>query len=118
LNIRPQLLLATATDRNYSLMQIPEISPLLAKHCKRFHVKTLDVFGSYSRGHETPESDLDLLVEFEELPPSQYAQNYFGLLHSIEDELPLQIDLLTRNSVKRRSLREAIEREKIRVYET
>ena len=27
-------------------MQIPEISPLLAKHCKRFHVKTLDVFGS------------------------------------------------------------------------
>ena len=99
-------------------MQLSEISPLLEKHCKRFHVKSLDVFGSYSRGHENPESDLDLLVEFEELPPSQYAQSYFGLLHSIEDELPLRIDLLTRDSVKRKSLREAIERETIRVYET
>ena len=78
----------------------------------------MDIFGSYSRGHENPESDLDLLVEFEELSPSQYAQSYFGLLHSIEDELPLQIDLLTRDSVKRKSLKEAIERETIRVYET
>lgn len=31
---------------------------------KQFYVKNISVFGSYSRGEETPESDIDILVEF------------------------------------------------------
>jgi uncharacterized protein len=37
------------------------------KHlCKENHVQRLALFGSVSRRAETPESDLDLLVEFDE----------------------------------------------------
>lgn len=44
------------------LTRLRELQPYLRKH---FHVKTLEVFGSYVRGEENQESDLDLLVTFE-----------------------------------------------------
>ncbi len=44
--------------------------------CQDFHVKRLAVFGSVLRGEETPESDLDLLVEFAPKAPV----GLFGLM--------------------------------------
>ena len=32
---------------------------------QQYHIKKLGIFGSYVRGEETPNSDLDILVEFE-----------------------------------------------------
>ena len=32
----------------------------------KYHLKKLGVFGSFARGEQTPNSDLDLLVEFED----------------------------------------------------
>ena len=40
-------------------------SDLLADLCQRFGVRSLSIFGSVARGDERPDSDLDLLVEFE-----------------------------------------------------
>ena len=41
----------------------------VAALCRRFHVRQLDLFGSAVDGRFDPmHSDLDLLVEFEELP--------------------------------------------------
>ncbi len=34
--------------------------------CQRHHIKRLALFGSYARGDFGPESDIDVLVEFEE----------------------------------------------------
>ena len=39
--------------------------PALAEFCKRYRVRELSVFGSVTRGDDGPESDLDVLVEFE-----------------------------------------------------
>jgi predicted nucleotidyltransferase len=38
----------------------------LADVCQRRHISRLSVFGSVARGQERPDSDLDLLVVFEE----------------------------------------------------
>jgi len=38
----------------------------LAEFCKRNHIRKLSVFGSAVRGQLGPDSDIDLLVEFEE----------------------------------------------------
>ena len=38
----------------------------LAKYCKKHHMRRLALFGSQSSGTAGPESDIDLLVEFDE----------------------------------------------------
>lgn len=38
---------------------------ILAEFCRRHHIRRLSLFGSALHGNLTPESDLDLLVEFE-----------------------------------------------------
>ncbi|MEM5788935.1 MAG: nucleotidyltransferase domain-containing protein [Syntrophobacteraceae bacterium] len=37
----------------------------LTRLCRRYHIRRLSLFGSVLQGKEGPESDLDLLVEFE-----------------------------------------------------
>jgi predicted nucleotidyltransferase len=37
----------------------------IAALCRKYHVRRLGLFGSAARGELTPESDIDLLVEFE-----------------------------------------------------
>jgi predicted nucleotidyltransferase len=37
----------------------------LAQLCRRHHIRRLSLFGSALRGEELPDSDVDLLVEFE-----------------------------------------------------
>lgn len=37
----------------------------LAALCRRYHVRRLGLFGSAARGEAVPESDVDLLIEFE-----------------------------------------------------
>ncbi len=39
--------------------------PALAALCRRHHIRRLSLFGSTSRGRDRPDSDVDLLVEFE-----------------------------------------------------
>ena len=37
----------------------------LAAICRRYHIRRLSLFGSILKGSDRPESDVDLLVEFE-----------------------------------------------------
>ena len=40
-------------------------SPSLAEVCRRYGVKELSLFGSLVNGEMSPESDIDIMVEFE-----------------------------------------------------
>lgn len=40
-------------------------SPMLAQLCRRYGVTELSLFGSAARGEMGPESDIDIMVEFE-----------------------------------------------------
>lgn len=66
---------------------------------EEYHVSELGVFGSYVRDEQTEESDLDVLVVFEE------PVSLFDLVR-LEDELAtrlgVDVDLVTRNSLKPR----------------
>jgi predicted nucleotidyltransferase len=54
----------------------------IAELCRRYYVRELSVFGSAARGDMKPESDIDILVEFE--PDSQMDLWSFG---QMEDDL-------------------------------
>ena len=36
--------------------------------CKKYNIVSIGVFGSYARGEATPESDVDVLVEYDVTP--------------------------------------------------
>ena len=72
---------------------------------KRFGVARIGVFGSYARGEEKPESDVDILVEFRKGEKS--FDHYIGLKFYLEDLLGLKVDLVMKSAIKRR-LREPI----------
>jgi hypothetical protein len=79
-------------------------------------VKELYVFGSVltSRFHES--SDIDLLVDFLDLPPSEYARSYFNLKFALEEVFGRQVDLLERRALKNPFFIEAIDLKKELLY--
>lgn len=57
------------------------------------------VFGSVARGKARPESDLDLLVEFE---PGASLLDHVGLCQDLEELLGVGVDVVTRSALKPR----------------
>jgi len=85
-----------------------EIKTILQQHKEelraKYKVKEIGVFGSYVRGQQKKQSDVDILVEFEVVP---------GLLKFIELEdylselLGIKVDLVRKSSI-REELRDTI----------
>jgi predicted nucleotidyltransferase len=85
--------------------------------CRQYHVRRLELFGSAATGRFRPnESDIDLLVVFEELPPGTYANSYFGLLHALEDLFGRHVDLVSADTIENPYLRESIDESRVLVY--
>lgn len=77
----------------------------------RFGVIRLGLFGSTARDQSTPESDVDVLVEFD--GPAD-ADRYFGVLFHLEDLFGCSIDLVTEKALRPR-LRPYVEKELVHV---
>ena len=56
-------------------------------------VKKLGVFGSFARGSEKEESDVDLLVQFK--PRQKSFDSFIGLSFFLEDVLQRSVELIT-----------------------
>ena len=97
-------------------MTLEEIKKIAIPACREFNVKKLDIFGSLVRGEVTSESDVDLLVEFEN-PTLNLTKRYFGLLHRLEDTLDCEVDLLTISGLRNPYFRRHVLKEKITIYE-
>ncbi len=55
-------------------------------------IRSIGVFGSWARGEQTPESDVDLLIEFDE-PVGLFE--YFAVQGKLEDLLGVEVDMTT-----------------------
>lgn len=64
---------------------------------KRFKVRTIAVFGSFIRGEQKRGSDVDVLVEFEEVP----GLDFFALWDYLERILKKKIDLTTKSALRK-----------------
>jgi len=74
---------------------------------KKFGVKRIGVFGSYSRNEQRDDSDIDIIVEFER-PVGMIA--FIRLQEYLEELLGVKVDLVTKGGLKGR-IRERILRE-------
>ena len=77
---------------------------------RRFKVRQLAIFGSYARGDQGPDSDVDILVDVD---PS-IGLEFVSLAERIENLLGLCVDLVSRRAVKPRNMK-AIEEELVYV---
>ncbi|MEO7272912.1 MAG: nucleotidyltransferase domain-containing protein [Vicinamibacterales bacterium] len=85
--------------------------------CRRYRVQRLDVFGSATAADFDEESsDVDLLVEFEEMPHADRADAYLGLLTALEALLERRIDLVEMGAVRNPYLRRGIEESRELVF--
>ena len=62
----------------------------------KFHIIRIGLFGSYARGEQNSDSDIDLLVELEK----PIGWKFFSLELYLEKIFNRKIDLVTKNALK------------------
>ena len=87
---------------------------LIADYFKTQPVLKAWIFGSFSRGEETSDSDIDILVVLDE---SQHVgMKFFGMYEDLKALLGRNVDLVTDRSLASFA-RESVDRDKILIYE-
>jgi predicted nucleotidyltransferase len=77
----------------------------------------LFAFGSVLTNRFNDKSDIDLVVDFENVPLEEYADNYFDLKDSLSSILHREIDLLEEQAIRNPILRKNIDSSKLIIFE-
>ena len=79
----------------------PVLADLIRQHLdelrKDYNVASLALFGSYVRGDQTPESDVDILVEFSG-PVGMFQ--FMGLERALSNIVARKVDLVSKKGMK------------------
>lgn len=62
----------------------------------KYGINLLAIFGSYGRGQETSESDIDILVDFKR----PIGIEFIDLANELENLLKTKVDLVSKNGIK------------------
>ena len=84
--------------------------------CKINKVKSLFAFGSVTRDDFNENSDIDLIVDFNESDPFRYTDLYFSLKSNLEKILNRQVDLLEERAVHNKYFKQQLENTKVKIY--
>jgi len=79
--------------------RIPVPSERLAAYCRQHHIRNLALFGSVLRDDFTPDSDVDVLVEFE--PGHVPGLSFYTMESDLSALLGRKVDLNTPASLSR-----------------
>ena len=72
------------------------------------------LFGSFSRGEETKDSDINIMVSLDKSKP--IGLKFFGMWNDLEELLGRKVDLVSEGTLLPFA-QESVERDKILVYE-
>jgi len=78
--------------------ELNELKPSLRRE---FKVKTIGIFGSYTRQEQKKRSDLDILVEFEKSPNISLL-DFIKLENYLSEALGVKVDLVEKSTLKPR----------------
>jgi len=85
------------------MRDIEEIKSILKKHKselkKKYKVKEIGIFGSFIRGEENKNSDIDILVDYHEVPDLIL---FMDLKEYLSELLKLKVDLVMKSALKLR----------------
>jgi hypothetical protein len=103
------------TTKETAIMSTQTMTQLIAEYFKTQPVLKAWIFGSYARGEQTEESDIDILI----LPDKSQHFSLFTLSEMYEDLKELlnrEVDLITDGGLMPFA-RESADRDKILIYE-
>ncbi|MBO7465892.1 MAG: nucleotidyltransferase family protein [Bacteroidales bacterium] len=89
--------------------------PIIAEYFKTQPVLKAWLFGSYARGEETPESDVDIIVEFDHSSPIGLF-TYAQIWRELQERLGVDVDLVEEGTLKSFAV-DSANRDKKLVYE-
>jgi predicted nucleotidyltransferase len=89
------LIFRGVSDMNENILQQLKSAK---QHLKdTYNVSRIGVFGSYARGEEDGESDVDLIVEFVDVPG---LREFFGTEEYLEKLLQRKIDIVREKAIR------------------
>ncbi|UOB16319.1 nucleotidyltransferase family protein [Abyssalbus ytuae] len=82
------------------MKSLQEIKSMLESHRQHlfadYPIKSMAIFGSYSRKNQNDDSDLDILVEFND----KIGIRFIDLADEIETITGVKVDLVSKNGIK------------------
>lgn len=69
-----------------------DIIDIICQYLSRKPIEKAWVFGSFSRGEQRPDSDIDILITF--VPNTKMGLQFFGMIDDLEKLLNRSVDLV------------------------
>ena len=90
----------------YNMKNLTDIKKILHKHKKllseKYGLNLIAIFGSYGRGEQHENSDVDILVDFQK----PVGIEFIDLADELEKILKLKVDLVSKDGVKPQYLKQ------------
>lgn len=94
-------------------MSRQEIEHIILNHLKPYNLQRLGIFGSFARGEENPDSDIDLLVKFKDTPS---LLQLIKIENDLSKKLGFKVDLITEGSIKNSRIKAQIKQDLKIIY--
>lgn len=96
--------------------RIKNLIPKFQEYMKTKPILRAWLFGSYSRGEETPESDIDILVDYDESNGIVSLFKMGGMLMDLSEIADCRVDLVENSGLKDFA-RKSVDHDKVLIYE-
>lgn len=77
--------------KHQSTKELEKLKPVIVKTLKKHGIKKAGIFGSYARGEQKKDSDIDIIVE----PPAHIGFRFAGIQIELEEKLGKKVDIIT-----------------------
>lgn len=98
------------------MLTLQQIQQIVAAYFKDKPVRSVYLFGSYARGEAEENSDIDLLIEYDDKKKKVSLWDTIRYKLGLEDELKQPVELVEESTVYHRFLPH-IRQDKIKIYE-
>lgn len=97
------------------MITLVDISAAVSRVLSRYDVREAYLFGSFARGEQTPDSDIDLRLVCGE---TMTFGTLYELSLELEDELGRDVEIVTNSPERMRpAFRKNLEQDEVRLYE-
>lgn len=90
-----------------------ELKNKIINYLGQYKPNRIGIFGSYARHDQLKESDIDILIEFNETPT---LLQLIQMENELSEILGIKVDLVSTKAIKHPMIKESIQKELILIY--